>query len=124
MLFYNKLVREIKEIIFCLQIIELFILGYVSYGLGERLNLTQLIKGNFASDLYQHSLHDIPMTRDIFYLPEEIYDMKNAAKQEKLQQLTRNNRDLIPVSKIISINFRIRVVPNESFFIISRNMDI
>jgi hypothetical protein len=106
MLFYNKLVREIKGIISCLQIIELFILGYVSYGLGERLNLTQLIKENFASDLYQHSLHDIPMMRDIFYLPEEIYDVKNTAKQKKLQQLARDSRDLIPVSKIISTNFR------------------
>jgi len=106
MLFYNKLVREIKGIISCLQIIQLFILGYVSYGLGERLNLTQLIKENFASDLYQHSLHDIPMMRDIFYLPEEIYDVKNTAKQKKLQQLARDSRDLIPVSKIISTNFR------------------
>ncbi|KAH0947404.1 hypothetical protein HN011_009519 [Eciton burchellii] len=76
--------------------IELFILGYVSYGLGERLNLTQLIKENFASDLYQHSLHDIPMMRDVFYLPEEIYDVKNTAKQKKLQQLARDSRDLIP----------------------------
>jgi len=44
--------------------------------------------------------------RDIFYLPEEIYDVENTAKQKKSQQSARENRDLIPVSKIISINFR------------------
>ncbi|EZA49552.1 uncharacterized protein LOC105284469 isoform X2 [Ooceraea biroi] len=76
---------------------ELFILGHVSYGLSKRLNLTQLlIKENLVPDFYQYPLYDIPVRRDISYLPEEIYDVEDAAKQNKLQQLSRDNRGLIP----------------------------
>jgi len=80
----------------------------VSYVLSldlKRLNLTQLIKESLGPEfIYRNDLRDIPMARDVSYLPEEIlkeyYNAENTARV--LQQLNRNNRNL-PVSKLFLI---------------------
>ncbi|XP_071579360.1 uncharacterized protein [Temnothorax nylanderi] len=75
-------------------IAELFILNHVSYVLSRQLNFT-LIKKSFNPELnYQDYLRDIPVARDVSYLPEEYYDAENAIRE--LQQLNRDNRNLMP----------------------------
>jgi len=77
----------------------------VSYVLSldlKRLNLTQLIKESLGPEfIYRNDLRDVPVARDVSYLPEEYYDAENAARV--LQQLNRNNRNLMPVSKLFLI---------------------
>lgn len=81
-----------------MQIVELFVLGHVSYVLSRRLNVSQLIKESFPELNYWNYLRDIPVAKDVSYLPEEYADI--AARE--LQQLDRNNRNL-PVSKLLLI---------------------
>lgn len=69
-------------------IAEFFILNHV---LSRRLNFTQL-KEILDPDLYyQNTLRDVSL-RDVSYLPE-YYNTENGVN--KLQQLERNNRNLI-----------------------------
>ncbi|XP_036147882.1 uncharacterized protein LOC105837806 isoform X2 [Monomorium pharaonis] len=77
------------------EIAEFFILSHMSYVLSRQLNLTQLIRQSFDPEFnYKNYLRDIPVERDVFYLPEGYYNAENAAK--KLRQLNRDNRDLMP----------------------------
>ncbi|XP_011635828.1 uncharacterized protein LOC105426349 [Pogonomyrmex barbatus] len=78
-----------------MHIAGLFILNDVSYVLSRRLNLTQLIKESFDPKLsYLDSIRDIPVVREVFYLPDEHYNAENLARE--LRQLDRQNRNLIP----------------------------
>lgn len=76
----------------------------MSYVLSKRPNLTQLITKSFDpaefnyQDYFVRNLHDIPVARDVSYLPEEYYDA-----ERELQQLNRDNRNLMPVSKLFFI---------------------
>lgn len=71
----------------------------MSCALTGRLNLTQLIKESFGPQLYyQYVLRDIPVARDVSYLPEEDYGAEIEAREDQLQQLGRDNRNLMPVS--------------------------
>ncbi|CAL1682923.1 unnamed protein product [Lasius platythorax] len=75
-------------------IAEFFILNHVSYVLSRRLNLTQLISESLDPELYyQNALRDISLARDVSYLPEKYYNAENGVN--KLQQLDRDNRNLI-----------------------------
>lgn len=73
-------------------------MSYVlSKQLSKQLNFTQLIRENFDPEFnYQNYLRDIPVARDVSYLPEEYYDAGNVARE--LRQLDRDNRNLMPVS--------------------------
>ncbi|XP_070514680.1 uncharacterized protein [Cardiocondyla obscurior] len=74
-------------------IVELFIFNHVFYVLSRRLNFTQPIKENLASELnYQNYLRDMSVRpKDIFY-PSEEYYVENVPRN--LQQLNRDNRNL------------------------------
>lgn len=69
--------------------------------LSKRLNLTQLIQKNFGPELsYQEYLRDIPVARDVFYLPEEYYDVEKVERELQLNTLQlkmdRDSRNLMP----------------------------
>ncbi|XP_011142442.1 uncharacterized protein LOC105184981 [Harpegnathos saltator] len=77
-------------------IVLFFIINHVSC---KRQNLTQLIKESFRGEpqlYYSYDLRNIPVVRDISYLPEDDYDTENEARQDELQQLDRDNRNLMP----------------------------
>ncbi|XP_011876534.1 PREDICTED: uncharacterized protein LOC105566818 isoform X2 [Vollenhovia emeryi] len=74
---------------------ECLILNHASYVLNKRLNITELIREIFDPEFnYQDHLRDIPVARDVSYLPENYYHAENTARG--LQQLNRDNRNLMP----------------------------
>lgn len=108
-----------KGTIYLLQIAEFFILNHVSYVLSRRLNLTQLISESLDPELYyQNALRDISLARDVSYLPEKYYNAENGVN--KLQQLDRDNRNLITVSNY----FLIPKINHSSLRKTLRNLDI
>lgn len=90
-----------KKSTYFLQIGVLFIFNHVSYVLSRRFNLTQLIKESLDPELYyQNALRDVSL-RDVSYLPEEYYNAENGVN--KPQQLERDSRNLISVSKFLKL---------------------
>lgn len=87
--------------------------------LSRRLNLTQLISESLDPELYyQNALRDISLARDVSYLPEKYYNAENGVN--KLQQLDRDNRNLITVSNY----FLIPKINHPSLRKTLRNLDI
>lgn len=85
-----------------MQVTVFFILGHASCAL-SRLKDTQLQKSLRPERGYE--LRDISMTRDVSYLPEEDYNAESVVNE--LQQLERDNRNLMPVSEP---HFRKRII--------------
>nr|XP_012218395.1 PREDICTED: uncharacterized protein LOC105669830 [Linepithema humile] len=79
-----------------LTIAVFFILSHVSCVLSRRVNITQLIKESLRSEQpgRYYELRDIPVIRDMSYLPEEDYNAESVVNE--LQQLERDNRNLMP----------------------------
>lgn len=89
---------------FTLQIVVFFIINHVSC---KRRNYTQLVKESFRRQpqLYnQYDLHDRSLEDGFFYLSEDDYYTEYETRQDDLQQLDRNNRNLMFVSRWFPIS--------------------
>lgn len=64
-----------------------------SVELQKSFNLTELFKRNFDAESYRYN---VPVLRDISYLPEEDYNVIHESNDAVSQDLDRQNRNLMP----------------------------
>ncbi|KAK2578002.1 hypothetical protein KPH14_008431 [Odynerus spinipes] len=74
-------------------IAEILVLTHDSFALYGTFNLTELFKRNFDAESYRYN---VPVLRDISYLPEEDYNEKHESSDEKPQEFNRQSRNLMP----------------------------